>query len=85
MWWDFFNMYPFQAYKKDLVIPELPIKIMLVLFLGKPIKQENNDILQKYYDSITKAVLGNDLKLMKVGNSQTTGQASIPEIQNHKK
>lgn len=32
---------------------------------GKPIKQENNDILQKYYDSITKAVLGNDLKLMK--------------------
>lgn len=41
--------------------------------------------MQKYYDSITKAVLGNDLKLMKVGNSQTTGQASIPEIQNHKK
>lgn len=74
-------MYPFQAYKKDLVIPEL----CWFYFLGKPIKQENNDILQKYYDSITKAVLGNDLKLMKVGNSQTTGQASIPEIQNHKK
>lgn len=28
-------MYPFQAYKKDLVIPELPIKIMLVLFFRK--------------------------------------------------
>lgn len=47
-------------------MPELTIKIMLC-FLGKPIKQENNDILQKYYDSITKAVLGNDLKLMRVG------------------
>lgn len=50
---------------------------MVFFFLGKPIKQENNDILQKYYDSITKAVLGNDLKLMRVGNSQTTGQVFL--------
>ncbi|XP_062584524.1 TAF6-like RNA polymerase II p300/CBP-associated factor-associated factor 65 kDa subunit 6L [Saccostrea cucullata] len=32
---------------------------------GKNIKQENNDVLQKYFDSITKAVLGSNQKLMK--------------------
>ncbi|XP_048731992.2 TAF6-like RNA polymerase II p300/CBP-associated factor-associated factor 65 kDa subunit 6L isoform X2 [Ostrea edulis] len=32
---------------------------------GKPLKQENNDVFLKYYENISKAVLGNDVNFMK--------------------
>lgn len=38
----------------------------MVVNLGKPLKQENNDVFLKYYENISKAVLGNDVNFMKV-------------------